>query len=108
MFGEEYPMANRHAHKKLRAEIRARMALTGETYQQAQTRLRVPRPSLAWPRTDLVATAYHGLPATIATIEMHGMAVAFLLPSSHLWPHGAPLTSPIPMLRAWMRRTGVQ
>jgi hypothetical protein len=106
-------MANRHAHKKLRAEIRARMALTGETYQQAQARLRSLRPpALAsdpgGPRADLIAVAYHGLPATLATIQMHGMAVAFLMPSQRLWRHGYPLTSPVPLLRAWMRRGELQ
>jgi hypothetical protein len=29
-------MANRHCHKKLRAEIRSRMARTGESYQKAR------------------------------------------------------------------------
>jgi hypothetical protein len=28
-------MANRHPHKKLRAEVRFRMRTSGETYQQA-------------------------------------------------------------------------
>ena len=32
-------MANRRAHKKLRTEIRSRMARTGESYQKARARI---------------------------------------------------------------------
>ncbi len=61
-------MANRHSHKKLRAEIRAWMARTGENYQKARHRLlehRVGRQDGA----DLIAITYFGVPVTVATFE---------------------------------------
>jgi hypothetical protein len=96
-------MANRHTHKKLRAEIRARMAQTGESYQRARARILAPRVSAVGPQTDLVAFSCFGIPATLATIEMHGMAVALLLPSSSLWNHAKPHPSPVPLMLAAMR-----
>jgi hypothetical protein len=36
-------MANRHSNKRLRNAVRARMAATGESYQQALSQLRVQR-----------------------------------------------------------------
>ncbi|MDP8998492.1 MAG: hypothetical protein M3O46_00090 [Myxococcota bacterium] len=98
-------MANRHAHKKLRAEVRARMGATGESYQRAHTRL-ATRVSAIAPRTDLVPLSYYGVPVTLATIEMHGMAVAVLIPSSTVWDHGYPKASPVPLMRAVMRLRG--
>ena len=97
-------MANRHAHKKLCAEVRARMAATGESYQQAHARI-ATRPSTAMPRTDLVALSYYGVPMALATIEMHGMAVAVLVPSSSRWQRGS-LTSVVPLMLASMRSRG--
>ncbi len=61
-------MANRHAHKKLRAEIRARMAKTGESYQAARNRIatRAVRHAIA---VDLVPFTRFGVPMTLATFE---------------------------------------
>jgi|CZKU01.1.fsa_nt_gi hypothetical protein len=64
-------MANRHAHKKLRAEIRARMAARGESYQQAYAHVATRRASATAPQTDLVPVSYYGIPLALATIEMH-------------------------------------
>ena len=61
-------MANRHAHKKLRAEIRARMTETDESYQAAQRRV-LARPRHRAGAVDLVAFTYFGVPATLATGE---------------------------------------
>lgn len=101
-------MANRHAHKKLRAEIRARMRKTGETYQQARTRVLSPRRPARVPRTALVPCAYFGLPGTLATIEMHGVTVSMLLPSAKLWGQGYPHPFPLSMLRSALVTRGVQ
>ena len=99
-------MANRHAHRKLRAEIRSRMAATGESYQKALAQIRLRRVSPSSARTDLVAVSYFGIPVALATIEMHGMSVAVLVPSSRLWRHGYPAHSPVPLMRAAMRSRG--
>ena len=99
-------MANRHAHKKLRTEVRARMAATGETYQQALARVATHPVSASAPQTDLVAVSYYGIPLALATIEMHGMSVNVLVPSSRLWRHGYPAQSPVPLMRAAMRSRG--
>jgi hypothetical protein len=99
-------MANRHTNKKLRAEIRARMAATGESHQQAHARIAACRVSATRPETDLVPVSYYGIPVTLATIEMHGMAVAVLVSSSRLWRRGYPDSSPVPMMRAAMRSRG--
>jgi hypothetical protein len=99
-------MANRHAHKKLRAEVRATMAATGESYQQAHARVVTRWVSANAPKTDLVPVSYFGLPLALATIEMHGMSVAVLVPSSKLWRDGYPAQSPIPLMRAAMRSRG--
>jgi hypothetical protein len=99
-------MANRHAHKKLRAEIQTRMAATGESYQQAHARVATRRLSPTAPQTDLVPVSYYGVPLALATIEMHGMSVAVLVPSSMLWRGGYPAHSPVPLMRAAMRSRG--
>jgi hypothetical protein len=61
-------MANRHAHKKLRAEIRARMARTGESFQAARNRI-VSRAVLHAIAVDLVPFSRFGVPMTLATFE---------------------------------------
>jgi hypothetical protein len=99
-------MANRHAHKKLRAEVRARMAATAESYQQAHARVATRRVSATGPQTDLVPVSYYGIPLALATIEMHGMSIAVLVPSSRWWRHGDPAQSPVPLMRAAMRSPG--
>jgi hypothetical protein len=69
-------MANRHAHKKLRAEIRARMRVTGESYQRARARiLRSGRV-----RAELTVAQHFGRPRTIATIEVYGVALNMVVP----------------------------
>lgn len=67
-------MGNRHHHKKMRAEVRATMAATGEGYQQALSRLRSKRQLAARPSpdTDLIAIEYFGIPLTLATFEILG------------------------------------
>lgn len=80
-------MGNRHHHKKLRAEARARMARTGESYQQALTRLRDERERATHAPArdvDLVAIAYFGAPATLATFEIAGRLACVVVSSRHL------------------------
>ncbi|MEO8183776.1 MAG: hypothetical protein ABI895_33545 [Deltaproteobacteria bacterium] len=75
-------MANRHSHKKLRAEVRARMARTGESYQQARQRLLARQPSLtAQPVSgfDLLEFSYFGKPAVLASWHSYGVPVAIVL-----------------------------
>jgi hypothetical protein len=70
-------MANRHAHKKLRAEIRARMAKTGESYQAARNRI-VSRAVRHANAVDLIPFKRFGVPMTLATFEgemVHSFAV---------------------------------
>jgi hypothetical protein len=61
-------MANRHSHKKLRAEIRARMNRTGESYQRARQHVLADSPDPT-PRldVDLVRFRFFGAPMTLAT-----------------------------------------
>jgi hypothetical protein len=99
-------MANRHAHKKLRAEIRARMVETGESYQRARAHI-VTRKCPANTCTDLVPVTWYGLPATLATYETHGLCGAILIPSAKLWGHGYPNPFPQYSLLALMRSRGV-
>lgn len=66
-------MANRHSHKKLRAEIRARMAATGESHQTALQRLRrLRRDERVGGRAvpELIAATYFGIPITLAAFEV--------------------------------------
>jgi hypothetical protein len=74
-------MANRHSHKKLRAETRARMARTGESYQQARQRLLALQPSLTQPVSgfDLLEFRYFGKPAVLASWHSYGVPVAIVL-----------------------------
>lgn len=67
-------MGNRHHDKKLRADVRAAMAVTGESYQQALLRLRGQLPAAAAPSRDpdLIPIAYFGIPLTLATFEILG------------------------------------
>jgi hypothetical protein len=101
-------MANRHSHKKLRVQIRARMARTGESYQRARDHLLASERSDTPPRTDLVPFSYFGIPATLATIEDRGLTVFSVLPSSTLWQKGYPHPLPISLLRTALRPRGVQ
>lgn len=72
---EERVVANRHANKRLRAAVRARMASSGESYQRAHARLLRERGALV-PGVDLLACKWFGIPITVATIEIGlGMSV---------------------------------
>ena len=101
-------MANRHAHKKLRADVRARMLATGESYQRALAHLQSKRGASNNPRIDLVPFSYFGMQATLATIELNGMAVVFVVQSSKPWRRGYPLPFPVPLVRGLMGRRGIQ
>jgi hypothetical protein len=74
-------MANRHAHKRLRAEVRARMRKTGASYQRTLERIR--KQSRA--RVALTPILVFGHPRAIATLELHGMVMNVVVGS------GAPL-----------------
>jgi hypothetical protein len=94
-------MANRHTHKKLRAETRARMARTGEGYQTA--RQRILTLAIMLPTTvDLVPFRFFGRSMTLATAEgsvVHSIAVltpALRSSQSYALP-----------LAAWFRPRGV-
>ncbi|HYQ29209.1 MAG TPA: hypothetical protein VER04_18385 [Polyangiaceae bacterium] len=78
-------MGNRHHNKQLRAQVRARMAKTGESYQQALSRLS-PRPSLGAQTTDVdfLRIDYFGTPLTLATFEILEQVSCVVLPSSGL------------------------
>jgi hypothetical protein len=102
-------MANRHSNKKLRAEIRARMESTGETYQQARARILARVRATNEPRTDLVAVSYFGLPGTLATVETAAGEVMFaFIPSSTLWGRGYPDPFPLSFFRGHAVPRGVQ
>jgi hypothetical protein len=98
-------MANRHAHKKLRAEICARMRKTGESYQKARASILSER-RLPNVRADLLAVTWYGLPVTLATYETNDLSGAILIPSSKLWGHGYPNPFPHYALLALMRSRG--
>jgi hypothetical protein len=77
-------MANRHSQKKLRAAVRARMARTGESYQQARQRLLALWPSSsasaqAVSGFDLLEFSYFGKPAVLASWHSYGVPVALVL-----------------------------
>jgi hypothetical protein len=80
------PMGNRHHDKKLRAEVRAAMAATGERYQQALTRLRRERRVAPLPPRDidLIPIAYFGIPLTLATFEILGDLSCLVVSGSRL------------------------
>lgn len=68
-------MANRHANKRLRAAVRARMASSGESYQRAHAHLLRKR-SAATRGVDLLTCRWFGIPITLATIDVGlGMSV---------------------------------
>jgi hypothetical protein len=99
-------MANRHSHKKQRAEIRARMAATGESYQTTLARLvserhggiphgiqRLQRaPRAPW----LLPASYFGVPVTLAVYELFSHASVILV-SGCDGPLGLPLAKASPL-----------
>ncbi|WP_437965983.1 hypothetical protein WMF04_41160 [Sorangium sp. So ce260] len=77
-------MGNRHHHKKLRADVRARMARTGESYQKALARILDERSAPAPARgVDLVPIEYFGAPAALATFEIAGRLACLVVSSPH-------------------------
>jgi hypothetical protein len=77
-------MGNRHHHKKLRAEVRARMASTGESYQTALARIQARRSASAVRSPmDLVSVEYFGVTATLATYEIAGRLACVIVSSPH-------------------------
>lgn len=84
-------MGNRHGHKQLRRAVRARMALTGESYQQAHARVlelrpparpataRTTAPPAAEGDVDLLSIRYFGVPSTLATFEIAGRLAILVL-----------------------------
>ena len=92
-------MANRHSHKKLRAEVRARMGRTGESYQAARERVLATSMHTA---VDLVPFRFFGVPMTLATAEgsvLHSVAVLGHAPRSAR-------SYQLPLAR-WLRPRGV-
>jgi hypothetical protein len=79
-------MGNRHHHKKLRAQVRAAMAQTGETYQQALSRLSRGKrsPSFEAREVDLICIDYFGTPLTLATFEILENLSCVVMPSSRV------------------------
>jgi hypothetical protein len=75
-------MANRHSHKKLRLEARARMARTGESYQQARQRLLALEASESVGPVsgfELLEFSYFGKPAILASWHSYGLPVAIVI-----------------------------
>ncbi|HYQ18659.1 MAG TPA: hypothetical protein VEQ58_22950 [Polyangiaceae bacterium] len=61
-------MGNRHHNKKLRIAVKRAMAVTGESYQRALSRLREEQPAAR--EVDLIPIHYFGVPMTLATFEL--------------------------------------
>ncbi len=93
-------MANRHSDKKLRAEIRARMASTGESHQAAHRRILASRSAARGiERTgvpELIATTYFGVPVTVAVYEILSH-LRLILVSGSDGPMGLPWGSAAPI-----------
>jgi hypothetical protein len=97
-------MANRHAHKKLRAEIRARMAKTGESYQAARDRI-LSHTKQREVAVDLLPLTYFGVPLTLATGDAQGHfhTIAVIRHTTRLARSFA-----VPLVAwAWLRPNGV-
>ena len=101
-------MANRRSNKKLRAEIRARMASTGEGYQAAHRRILALRSTARRiERTrvpELIATTYFGMPITVAAYEILSH-VRLILVSGSGGPMGLPWSNASPV---FVHPNGVQ
>lgn len=94
-------MANRRSHKKVRAEARARMAQTGESYQRALQhvlaeqvrRERFPAEHEELDGCELTEFTYFGKPAMLATWRSFGTHGAMLL--SDTLRHGLLWSKPL-------------
>ena len=86
-------MANRHAHKKLRAEVLARMAQTGDSYQRVIQHVIARKKYSGSARplptaVDLVPFVRADVPMTLATFEgpsLHGFVLLGRAPRSGGW-----------------------
>jgi hypothetical protein len=80
------------------------MAETGESYQQALSRLSSAYPSLAWQPNDvdLLSIDYFGTKVTLATFELMGNVSCVVLASSCRVPFPSPKS---PFLALERRRT---
>ncbi|WP_394823641.1 hypothetical protein [Pendulispora albinea] len=99
-------MANRHSHKKLRAEVRARMRETGESYQTAHRRIVA---AAEWRQAkrhqpgavDLVPFTFFGTPAFLSVTDATFVQVLTVMqhtpPSARTW---------MPPRTAWLRPRG--
>lgn len=81
-------MGNRHGHKQLRRAVRARMASTGESYQQAHSSLLALHEPARRARTgteaaeigaDLLPIQYFGLPLGLAIFQIAGRLSVLVL-----------------------------
>jgi hypothetical protein len=91
-------MANRHTNKKLRSSVQRRMALTGETYQQALTALLQARARQPLGSVDLIIAHYFGLPIVLAVFEATepvGRPIIMRIPSSRGCAVGTRMRSPV-------------
>lgn len=78
-------MGNRHHHKKQRARVRAVMAESGESYQQALARLRAggqESTRAAAHGVDLLCVDYFGARVTLATFQLLESLSCVVVPSS--------------------------
>jgi hypothetical protein len=75
-------MGNRRHNKKLRAEVRAAMASTGESYQKVLARVLAERAATP-PPVDLVAVTYFGAPAILAAYLLAGRLACLVVSSGH-------------------------
>jgi hypothetical protein len=91
-------MSNRHTNKKLRMRVRLRMAATGETYQQALSRI-LREEFGGRGSVDLIAARYFGWPITLAVFEATepvGYPVVMRVPSACYW--GVGVAMPVPFM----------
>jgi len=93
-------MANRHSHKKLRAEVRAHMATTGESYQSCRARILARHDTDA--SIDLVPFRFFGVPMTLATAEGEVVLSVTVLRTTPALARSYPMP-----LATWLRPQGV-
>jgi hypothetical protein len=94
-------MANRHANKKLRMHVRLRMSATGETYQQALSRILLDESDRRG-SVDLIAANYFGWPIVLAVFEATepiGLPLVLRVPSARHWGVGVEIPTPFMSFR---------